>query len=146
MPKRSSPKRDFIEVARGVVEQAIGEQMDGNPLPDPPKDERNPHAVALGSMGGKKGGKARANKLTATRDHAAALAIWFMYYNFCGIHQTLRVAPAMEAGLSDRLEHKRTLRLAAKGHLSGNQHRQGDHPKGGGTLRFPKMKYFCNIT
>jgi hypothetical protein len=29
MPKRSSPKRDFMEVARDVVEQAIGEQMDG---------------------------------------------------------------------------------------------------------------------
>jgi len=54
MPKRSSPKRDFMEVARGIVEQAIGEQMDGNPLPEPPKDDRNPHAVALGRMGGKK--------------------------------------------------------------------------------------------
>jgi hypothetical protein len=67
MAKRSSPKRDFMEVARGIVEQAIGEQMDGNPLPDPPKDKRNPHAVALGSMGGKKGGKARAEKLSAKR-------------------------------------------------------------------------------
>jgi len=38
--------------------------MDGNPLPDPPKDERNPHAVALGSIGGKKGGNARAKKLS----------------------------------------------------------------------------------
>jgi hypothetical protein len=54
-----------MEVARGVVEQAIGEQMDGNPLPAPPKDEPNPHAVALGSMGGRKSGKARAKKLTA---------------------------------------------------------------------------------
>jgi hypothetical protein len=34
MPKRSTPKRDFMEVARGIVEQAIGEQMDGNPLPE----------------------------------------------------------------------------------------------------------------
>jgi IS1 family transposase len=34
-------------------------------------------------------------------NHAAAVAIWFMYYNFCRIHQTLRVTPAMEAGLSD---------------------------------------------
>jgi len=24
-----------------------------------------------------------------------------MYYNFCGIHQTLRVTPAMERGISD---------------------------------------------
>lgn len=67
MAKRPAAKRDFMQVAREVVEQAIGEQMDGNPLPLPPSDERNPHAVALGSMGGKKGGKARARKLTATQ-------------------------------------------------------------------------------
>jgi hypothetical protein len=34
-------------------------------------------------------------------NHAAAVAIWFMYYNFCRVHQTLRVTPAMEAGISD---------------------------------------------
>jgi len=80
MPKRSGQKRDFMQVARGIVEQAIGEQMDGNPLPAPPKDERNPHAVALGSMGGKKGGKARAKKLTPrqrkTIARKAAKARW----------------------------------------------------------------------
>jgi hypothetical protein len=65
MPKRSSPKRDFMEVARGIVEQAIGAQMDGKPLEAPPPDTRNPHAVALGSMGGKKGGKARAKSLSS---------------------------------------------------------------------------------
>jgi hypothetical protein len=67
MAKRSAPKRDFMQVGRAIVEQAIGEQMDGSPLPTPPEDKRNPHAVALGSMGGKKGGKARAKKLTAKR-------------------------------------------------------------------------------
>ena len=34
-------------------------------------------------------------------NHAAAVALWFMYYNFCRIHQTFRVTPAMESGLSD---------------------------------------------
>ncbi len=34
-------------------------------------------------------------------NHAAAVALWFMYYNFCRIHQTLRVTPAMESGLSN---------------------------------------------
>ncbi len=33
-------------------------------------------------------------------NHAAAVALWFMYYNFCRVHQTLRVTPAMEAGIS----------------------------------------------
>jgi hypothetical protein len=36
-------------------------------------------------------------------NHAAAVALWFMYYNFCGVHQTLRVTPAMEAGLADHI-------------------------------------------
>ena len=66
MPKRSGGKRDFMEVARGIVEQAIGEHMDGSPI-EQPIDSRNPHAVALGSMGGRKGGKARAKKLTPTQ-------------------------------------------------------------------------------
>ncbi len=30
-----------------------------------------------------------------------AVALHFMYYNFCRIHQTLRVTPAMEAGITD---------------------------------------------
>jgi hypothetical protein len=29
--------------------------------------------------------------------------MYFMHYNFCRIHQTLRVTPAMEAGVTDRL-------------------------------------------
>ena len=30
----------------------------------------------------------------------AAIALHFAYYNFCRVHQTLRVTPAMEAGLT----------------------------------------------
>lgn len=36
-------------------------------------------------------------------NHEHALAIYFMYYNFARIHQTLRVTPAMEAGISDQV-------------------------------------------
>jgi len=36
-------------------------------------------------------------------NHAAAVALWFAYYNFCRVHQTLRVTPAMEAGISDHV-------------------------------------------
>ena len=64
MPSRSSKKpkdHDFMTVARRVVEQAIGEKLDGSPL-DNPAEGKNPHAVALGRMGGMKGGKARAAK------------------------------------------------------------------------------------
>jgi IS1 family transposase len=33
-------------------------------------------------------------------NHEAAVALHFMHYNYCRIHKTLRVTPAMEAGLS----------------------------------------------
>ena len=33
-------------------------------------------------------------------NHEAAVALHFMYYNFCRVHKTLRVTPAMEAGLA----------------------------------------------
>jgi hypothetical protein len=34
---------------------------------------------------------------------AAAVALHFMHYNFCRVHQTLRVTPAMEAGVADHV-------------------------------------------
>jgi len=33
----------------------------------------------------------------------AAVALWFCYYNFCRIHGTLRVTPAMAAGIADHV-------------------------------------------
>lgn len=36
-------------------------------------------------------------------NHIAALSLYFMYYNFCRVHQTLRVTPAMEIGVTDHV-------------------------------------------
>ena len=36
-------------------------------------------------------------------NHIAGLSLYFMYYNFCRVHQTLRVTPAMEAGIADHV-------------------------------------------
>jgi IS1 family transposase len=36
-------------------------------------------------------------------NHAAAVALHFMYYNFCRIHQSLRVTPAQAAGVTNKL-------------------------------------------
>ncbi len=36
-------------------------------------------------------------------NHCFALALYFMFYNFCRIHKTLRVSPAMAAGVTDHL-------------------------------------------
>jgi hypothetical protein len=35
--------------------------------------------------------------------HCAALALYFFHYNFCRQHKSLRVSPAMAAGLTDEL-------------------------------------------
>lgn len=37
------------------------------------------------------------------QNHAAMVALYFMYYNFGRVHQTIRVTPAMEAGLADHV-------------------------------------------
>ena len=36
-------------------------------------------------------------------NHAHSVALHYMFYNFCRIHQTLKVTPAMEAGLTDHV-------------------------------------------
>jgi hypothetical protein len=52
--------------------------------------------------------KRRCTRLTnafskEVENHAAAIALYFMYYNFGRIHQTLRVTPAMEAGVANHV-------------------------------------------
>jgi hypothetical protein len=62
MRKRSSRKKNIRDVnvlASHIVEQATGESK-----PKPADANKNPAAVALGRLGGLKGGNARASKLT----------------------------------------------------------------------------------
>jgi hypothetical protein len=54
------------------------------------------------------GGLRRFTRLTnafskKVENHACAVALHAMYYNFVRIHQTLKVTPAMAAGVTDRL-------------------------------------------
>jgi IS1 family transposase len=42
-------------------------------------------------------------------NHRAAIALHFAYYNFCRIHGSLRVTPAMEAGITDHIWSVREL-------------------------------------
>jgi len=71
MHSRASKDRDFVTVARRVVEHAIGEHLDGTPLEDPDAG-KNPAAVALSKLGASKGGKARAKKLSPAKRKAIA--------------------------------------------------------------------------
>lgn len=126
-----------MTVGRGAVEKIIGEKLNGEPLDDP-NAGKNPAAVALGKLGGAKGGVARAAALSPRKrkaiatsyieranltmrmgmrrftrltngfskkidNHAAAVALFFMYYNFARVHKTLRCSSAMAAGVDSRL-------------------------------------------
>jgi len=59
MQKRSGKKQDLNERTFSVVQQITGEA----PISEPDKP-KNPAAVALGRLGGLKGGKARSEKMT----------------------------------------------------------------------------------
>lgn len=62
MPKRSSKKRmDTNLLAKSIVDETTTEKL----LQKAVEDGKNPAAVMLGRLGGLKGGKARARKLSA---------------------------------------------------------------------------------
>jgi transposase-like protein/IS1 family transposase len=42
-------------------------------------------------------------------NHWAAVACWFAFYNFCRVHKSLRMTPAMAAGISDHIWSVREL-------------------------------------
>jgi hypothetical protein len=79
MPNRSrKPPADENQLAASIVARAIGE---AEQKPEkPPEPEKNPAAVALGRLGGLKGGHARAKSLSAKKRReiatAAARARW----------------------------------------------------------------------
>lgn len=69
------------QLARLIVDKATSEKPDEEEDEDEEADSgKNPAAVALGRLGGKKGGKARAEKLTAEQRveiaRTAAAARW----------------------------------------------------------------------
>lgn len=72
MQKRSRMPRDVNQLAHKTLMIAIGEDKEPEPKPD---EGKNPAAVALGKLGGPKGGKARWAHLTPEqRSEAASLA------------------------------------------------------------------------
>jgi type IV secretory pathway VirB10-like protein len=70
-PKHPKRPADFNQRAYQVFQEAVGEAppqpnpVQPEPTEKPPEREKDPAAVALGRKGGLKGGKARAEKLTA---------------------------------------------------------------------------------
>ena len=66
MPDRSKVRpRDPNQLGLRIVQEATGQVPKYDPLADAPADPaKNPHAVALGRLGGLKGGAARAAALS----------------------------------------------------------------------------------
>ena len=60
MAKKAKRPADLNRLAASIVSAATADPTEDTP----PDDGKNPHAVALGRLGGLKGGKARASKLT----------------------------------------------------------------------------------
>ena len=83
MPERLSKKegnRDVNVVASYIVEETTRKDVSSTKEHEIQVKGKNPNAVALGRLGGLKGGKARAEKLTPERRteiaKKAALARW----------------------------------------------------------------------
>ena len=80
MPKRSSKKRDTQQLARHVLDSVAPDAEPGKltakelrAAQEQSADKvKNPAAVALGRLGGLKGGKARAEKLSPAKRKAIA--------------------------------------------------------------------------
>lgn len=65
MAKRKKKEHDFAVTAFRVVQEATGQiEPESEETELESTEGKNPHAVALGRLGGLKGGKARASKLT----------------------------------------------------------------------------------
>ncbi len=60
--KKPKREKDTNKLAKQIVDLATGDKQE-----ELPKDNKNPHAVELGRLGGLKGGKARAEKLSAKK-------------------------------------------------------------------------------
>lgn len=98
--------RDIAQAARSIIDQVTGEIERITP------QEGNEAARLLGHLGGIKGGKARAEKLTAAQrangfskkalNLQQAVALNFVH-NLCRKHSTTKMTPAIAAELTDRI-------------------------------------------
>lgn len=69
MAKHPKRPRDPNQLAKLIVDIAAGDTKDADPA-----EGKNPHAVALGRLGGARGGKIRAERMTEEARSAAARA------------------------------------------------------------------------
>ena len=100
-PKESPNSRNWYEPVR--VTAAIPMRVTGNPRPwaiSTSYIERQNLTMRMQMRRFTRLTNGFSKKLANLK---AAVALHFAHYNFCRIHQTLRVTPAMEAGVSERI-------------------------------------------
>ena len=104
--KRLKRPRDPIQLGK-----LIGDILTGQ-VQDAVEDKRNQAAVSTSYSERQnlniRMGNRRMTRLTnafskKAENHAHMMAVYFMHYNFVRIHQTLKVTPAMAAGVTDKL-------------------------------------------
>jgi transposase-like protein/IS1 family transposase len=98
-----TPREGEQRYSPGEVVEAVPVRVYGNP--DPKRIctshiERQNLSVRMGMR--------RMTRLTngfskKWENLEAAYSLWFAYYNFCRVHRTLRVTPAMEAGIANHI-------------------------------------------
>lgn len=93
-------KRPADAIGRAIVVAKIATGEIEDTVTDPTKEHHR--------RGGKKGANRRFTRLTNAfskkiDNHPHALALYFAFYNFVRIHKTLKVTPAMDAGVTDKL-------------------------------------------
>lgn len=99
----SNPKKPERRYSPGVVLEAIPSKITGDPDPDHISTsyiERQNLTMRMSIR--------RYTRLTnafskKVENHAAAVSLHFMHYNFCRVHQTLKTTPAVAAGVTDHV-------------------------------------------
>jgi transposase-like protein/IS1 family transposase len=99
----ASPREGEQRYSPAEVVDAVPEKVMGNPDSDricTSYIERQNLSIRMGMR--------RMTRLTNAfskrwSNLAAAYSLWFAYYNFCRRHQTLKITPAMQSGLTDHI-------------------------------------------
>lgn len=99
----ASPREGEQRYSPGEVVEAVPVKIFGNPKDSricPSHVERQDLTMRMQIRRLTRLTNAFSKKL---ENHKAAIALHFAYYNFCRIHQTLRVTPAMESKITDHV-------------------------------------------
>jgi hypothetical protein len=128
-PVHCLPRRKEVSTVKltcvGPLDQMHRNWVSSEPEPAPPRRRHPEWPSGHEGSGGSRMSVRRFTRLTNAfskryENHCHMVAIYCAYYNFCRVHQTLRVTPAMDAGLSD---HVLTLQ-ALVSLLEYNEHKQ----------------------